>query len=70
MDIEHHNNSNSIDWIVKLSFVANDQQSGYQKDFVAHNVTKDRAIVLALIEHMNEQYPLRGIAAYQCTFTC
>jgi hypothetical protein len=54
---------------VHLSFVSPDDQDGYQKIEVSHELTKEEAVVGALMGNMNEKYPLKGISVYKLELT-
>lgn len=64
-----HNEHDSIRFIVRLSFVSDDHQNGYQHEFTSHAETKEAAIVQAIQAHLDERYPLKGISVYQCIYT-
>ena len=69
IESKEHNGHEAIRFIVHLSFVSPDDQNGYQKIEVSHELTKEEAIVGALMNHMNEKYPLKGISVYKLELT-
>lgn len=66
---KEHNEHEAIRFIVNLSFVSPDNQDGYQKTEVSHQLTKEEAVVEALMGNMNEKYPLKGICVYKLELT-
>lgn len=67
--MKQYNNHQAVRWIVNLSFVAADEQDGYRRDGISHAATAGDAVLEVLRNHMNETYPLKGIAVYECVVT-
>ena len=53
IESKEHNGHEAIRFIVNLSFVTPDDQDGYQKTEVSHQLTKEEAVVEALMGNMN-----------------
>ncbi len=66
---KEHNEHEAIRFIVHLSFVSEDNQDVYQKTEFSNELTKEEAIVDALMGNMNEKYPLKGISVYKLELT-
>jgi hypothetical protein len=64
-----YNQHECIRFIVQLTFVAPDEQHGYQRDGVSHKETAEEAIFEVLKDHLNETYPLKGISVYECVLS-
>ena len=61
-------NGVACQWRVSLEFVSDDEQDGYIRQEISNADTRDEAIVEAMLKHMDEKYPFRGITVYQCVF--
>ncbi len=66
-----NNGHEAIRYRVVLSF--SDNHNGYQKEYVSHKQTTPEAILEAMLGYLSKDtandYPLCGIAVYQCVFT-
>ena len=64
--MKKYNEGGIIKFRVVLSFVSDGDQNGYQKEEWVHCDDMNEAAVIATARHMNEQYPLKGVAVFEC----
>lgn len=65
--MEIHNSHSSVKYRVTAVFVTPDEQDGYQKTELIHEAkSAHEAASKAMISFCNEDYPLAGIAVYEC----
>ena len=65
--MERYNEHRCVKFMVVLSFVSPDEQSGYLKTEYVHCECKYEAAAKASAKFMGEDFPIRGVAVYECT---